>query len=74
LMAIGACIENMLLYAYSKQIGTCWLGEILNKKKSIQKILKIPANFELTAVIALGYYSKLAKLPQRRKINELILK
>ena len=31
LMAMGACIQNMLLTAYSFGLGTCWLGEILNK-------------------------------------------
>ncbi|MFH0877583.1 MAG: nitroreductase family protein [Candidatus Omnitrophota bacterium] len=33
LMAIGACIQNMLLEAHVLGIGTCWLGEILNQNK-----------------------------------------
>jgi hypothetical protein len=34
-MAIGACIQNILLAAHSLGLGTCWLGEILNKKQEV---------------------------------------
>ena len=30
-MAIGAAIQNMLLVAHERRLGTCWLGEILNR-------------------------------------------
>ena len=29
IMAIGACVQNMLLEAHSLGLGSCWLGEIL---------------------------------------------
>ena len=32
IMAIGACIQNILLQAYELGLGTCWLGEIINRK------------------------------------------
>lgn len=54
-MAIGACIQNMLLQAYELGLATCWLGEILNKKKDVQKYLGIDDDFELMAVVTLGY-------------------
>ena len=31
IMAIGACIQNMLLQVESLSLGACWMGEILNK-------------------------------------------
>ncbi len=55
IMAIGACIQNMLLCAESLGLGTCWLGEILNRKKSAEKYLKAGRGYELMAVIAIGY-------------------
>jgi nitroreductase len=74
LMAIGACIQNMLLYIHSLKLGACWLGEILNQRDQIHKILKIPKNLELEAVIALGKPAIFPKKGKRKKIKDLILK
>ncbi|HON79613.1 MAG TPA: nitroreductase [Spirochaetota bacterium] len=50
LMAIGACIQNMLLSAHSMGIGSVWLGEILKRKKEVNEILGIEDGDELMAV------------------------
>jgi len=73
LMAIGACIQNMLLYIHSKNLGACWLGEILNKRRRIKKILNLPDNLELQAVLAIGYSAKPAKKGKRKNLKKLIL-
>jgi len=72
LLAIGASIQNMLLSAYSLGIGTCWLGEMLNRKEDVHDLLGISGELELVAVIALGYP---AESPQsrRREIEELVI-
>jgi nitroreductase len=54
LLGIGACIQNMLLAAYSHNVGSVWLGEILNRKEEVNTILAIPEGNELMAVIAMG--------------------
>lgn len=74
LMAVGACIQNMLLFTHSKNIGACWLGEILNQKAQVYKFLKTSKNLELTAVLAVGYPFELSKLGKRKKLKDLILK
>jgi len=53
-MAIGACIQNMLLAAHELGYGTCWLGEILKKKDAVHAYLTTPLTCELLAVITLG--------------------
>ena len=53
-MAIGACIQNMLLAAHELGYGTCWLGEILKKKDAVHAHLTTPLTCELLAVITLG--------------------
>ncbi|HAH20329.1 MAG: hypothetical protein A2Y00_10220 [Omnitrophica WOR_2 bacterium GWF2_43_52] len=55
LMAIGACIENILLTAHTTGIATCWMGEIINQKEKLAKYLKFDEDLEIMAVIALGY-------------------
>jgi nitroreductase len=55
LMAMGACIQNMLLEAHSLGLGACWLGEILNKRLELQALLGLDKNLEITALLTLGY-------------------
>jgi len=40
ILAIGACIQNMLLAAHSLGLGACWLGEILKTGKMYQGYAK----------------------------------
>ena len=37
--AVGACIQNMLLYIHSKGLGAVWLGEILRSKDKVAEVL-----------------------------------
>ncbi len=53
-MAIGACMQNMLLSACEHQLGSCWIGEILDSEEEVRNIINIPPNRELMAVLALG--------------------
>ena len=71
LMAIGACIQNMLLYIHAQKLGACWLGEILNKRIRLQKFLKLPRQLQLEAVVAVGYPLTLAKKGKRKTLKSL---
>ncbi|HEC68845.1 MAG TPA: hypothetical protein ENI31_00960 [Candidatus Omnitrophica bacterium] len=72
-MAIGACIQNMLLCAQELGIGSCWLGEILNKKEKVRKLLNIDKNYELMAVVSIGYPLKKPNKGKRKRLKTLIL-
>jgi nitroreductase len=74
LMAIGACIQNMLLEAHSLGLGTCWLGEILNKKGEVKEYLKLDADLELMAVIALGKPEEDIAESCRKNLKNLMIK
>ncbi len=73
LMAVGAAIQNILLYLHSQGIGTCWLGEILNKAKEVEAKLKTGPQLELAAVIALGIPQKQPSPKKRKSLTEIIL-
>jgi len=49
----GAAIENFMLAALSKGIGSCWLASV--DRESIRKIYRIPEQYSIDSVIALGY-------------------
>lgn len=73
IMAIGACIQNMLLKSTEKGIGSCWLGEILIKKEEVGRYLELYPSLELMAVIAFGYPDENGEESERKSLKELII-
>ncbi|MFZ2456978.1 MAG: nitroreductase [Candidatus Altiarchaeia archaeon] len=73
-LAIGACIQNMLLAARSLDLASCWLGEILKNKEKVALLLEAPASYELMAVIALGESNEKPDKGDRKEMDELIYK
>jgi nitroreductase len=66
-------LENMVLTAVNEGLGTCVVGSF--EEKDIKAALKIPDNFEVIAMIAVGYAkekldlsSKLLRLVRTRKV------
>ncbi|MGD6805746.1 MAG: nitroreductase family protein [Candidatus Bathyarchaeia archaeon] len=66
-------LENMVLTAVNEGLGTCIVGSF--EESNVKAALKIPDNFEVIAMIAVGYprkkvdlSSKLLRLVRTRKI------
>ena len=49
----GAAIENMLLLAVEKGLGSCWIGSL--DRKQLTKLLGVPEACKIHSLIALGY-------------------
>jgi len=49
----AAAIENILLAAQGKGIGSCWLGSI--NRDELREILDIPDKYDIDSVVTLGY-------------------
>lgn len=71
--SIGACLQNMLLAAHSLGLGAVWLGEILKNAEKLRKLLALPENFELMAVLAIGWPEKIPTTYNRKPLAELII-
>ena len=70
----GAVIQNIMLCAHSLGIGSCWIGEILEKSDQVIKLLKLDENrYELMALVTLGYKASRTLNPGRRDINSFLL-
>jgi len=50
---VGAAVENMILTAWEEGVGSCWIASADTNR--IQKMLKIPENYKVDSVLALGY-------------------
>ncbi|MFX1293542.1 MAG: nitroreductase family protein [Promethearchaeota archaeon] len=67
----GAAIQNMLLAIHNHDLGGVWLGEILNKRTKVERILAVPKDYELMAVVSLGYPDEKKKQRSRKSLSEL---
>ncbi len=73
IQAIGACIQNMLLAIHGLGLGGVWLGEILRSGGELRALLGAPVDYELMAVIALGYPAdKSLQRPERKDLASLV--
>jgi nitroreductase len=61
----GAAIENMFLKATELGLSTCWIGAF--DENPIKRILNIPENVNVEAVLPIGYES--GKEKEREKID-----
>jgi nitroreductase len=70
--AIGACIQNMLLFIHSIGLGAVWLGQILKNKDKVLEILDGSKDLELMAVIALGHPAETGGKPSRKGLDKTV--
>ncbi|MEA1868217.1 MAG: nitroreductase [Thermodesulfobacteriota bacterium] len=71
--AIGACLQNMLLAAYSLGLGAVWLGEILKNSDRVRDILSLSKNLDLMAVLALGHPAYRNQTSTRKSLEEVLV-
>ncbi len=70
-LSTGLSIENMIISAESFGIGSCILSCFMNHKKHTEdknisrKILNLPDNIELIALLALGYKDEEEQIPEK---------
>lgn len=70
-------MQNMMLAAVGEGLGTCWVGSF--KEEKVKELLKIPEQFSVIALMAVGYArekldltAKIVHLIRRRKKIEKI--
>jgi nitroreductase len=71
--AVGACLQNMLLYIHSIGLGAVWLGQILKNKDKVLELVGGSPDLELMAVVALGYPAAPGKKPARKGLEETVI-
>lgn len=61
-------VENIVLCAVNEGLGTCIVGSLT--ESDVKELLKIPSNFEVIVIIAVGYPRE--KLDLSRKLLRLV--
>ena len=62
---VSAVIQNILLLAYERGLGTCWMTGPLNMEEEFNRLLGIEGK-KLVALITLGYPDEKPRIPPRR--------
>lgn len=71
----GACLQNMMLAAYGLGLGSCWLGEILKNEDKVKEVLGLPPDeYEMVALLSVGYPDDKSKRAGRNPLSTFILK
>ena len=65
---VALAVENMVLTAVSEGLGTCCVGSF--SEKDVKAVVKVPENFEVLVMLAVGYPSR--KLDLSSKILNLV--
>ena len=67
---LSIALEDMVLEATSEGVGTCWIGSF--DGDSVKEVLKIPDDFEVVAMIAVGYPKEnVARRSSRKSLAEI---
>jgi len=75
---VAIAMQNMVLAATAEGLGTCWIGSF--NEKEVREMLKIPGEYRIVALLALGYPRKkidiqgaiLHTIRRRKKLEEII--
>jgi len=65
----AAAIENLLLAAWDRGLGTCWMtGPLKGKADMIASFLKVPEDRELVAIVSLGHPDHQPPMPPKKDV------
>ena len=65
----AAAIENLLLAAWGRGLGTCWMtGPLKARADAIAAFLGVPADRELAAIVTLGYPGHQPPVPPKKDV------
>jgi len=65
LLDIGASIENLMLEATRRGLGSCWIGWF--SERAVKKILRLPRSQRVVSLVAMGFPKGAAERTTTRK-------
>ncbi|MGY4707173.1 nitroreductase family protein [Candidatus Bipolaricaulota sp. J31] len=66
----AAAIQNMLLLAHAKGLGTCWVGAF--SEEEVCEALALPEGLRPVALVPLGYPAQKPRPRPRRPLDEVV--
>ena len=66
----GISAQTFCLAAHEYAVGTVIMG--IFKEDIMKKVVEIPENESVTAIIGMGYFEKKGTIPERKTVNEIL--
>ncbi len=63
-------LQNMVIAAWALQVGSCWIGDF--EEDEVRKVLGIPEDWKVVALITFGYPAEKPGNRPRKKIDEIV--
>lgn len=74
---VTIAMQQMVIAATAEGLGTCWIGSFYEDR--VRKVLKIPEELRVVAMLAVGYTrdkldlpAKMARSRNRKKMDEIL--
>jgi len=67
---VAIAIDHMTLAAVEEGLGTCWIGAF--SEPQVKKILAVPDEVRVVALLALGYPHPGARTSKRKSLDEIV--
>ena len=71
LFSVAAAIQNLLLAAHARGIGTCWCRLRPTCRAILERLLAVAPQHRLVANVVLGYYHRVPPEPTRKALDEI---
>ncbi len=67
---LAIAVDHMTLAAVEQGLGSCWLGAFY--QEDVKKLLGIPKEFKVAALLTLGYARDQARFKNRKEVEEIV--
>jgi len=68
---LGIALEHLVLAATNMGLGTCWMGQT-GREEMIKKLLGIPDNFKVVAVVPIGVPAETPAPKERKSLDTIV--
>jgi len=67
---VTIALQNMVIAAQAQRLGSCWIGDF--KQREVKKILGIPKNLKVIALISFGYPAEHPGPKVKKNLEEIV--
>jgi nitroreductase len=67
---VSIALQNMVIAAWAQGVGSCWIGDF--REAYVRSVLKIPDQWQVVALLTLGYPVKLPQLRTKNLLDDIV--
>jgi nitroreductase len=72
IQTIGGSIAYLLLVVHSLGLGACWMAGPMLAREELERMLEVPEDLELFALVPVGYPARVPEPGARKPLEEIV--